>query len=732
MKKPAIFGVGFVLLLSALAIIVPYPSLAQTSIPTHYDWVGYNGNFSIYDSYCITGKGEGCYYIPYNITGVSEKFDHFVSPAYGAGSNISRKICTGLGISTGGDSIYSGGSNYSFCEAYVPGQQLMGIYIPVTSTGVSVSSNVSSNGITVYSQCMDVRTSGFSNNTNIKTFIEPGCVAGYNTYGEYDLKQRDLNLVNLSGSLAGALAVYTAPFPCISTPLSIYSGGVNVYNTINCLQPYFSLTSTGLYYYGDGSLPLNFTICQNNATSRNTSNGLIDYSNTYNTQELLGVWIHKQDFGEFGNIELSSRDTWWSSPFFYTGGNPGNPAGSVNLSIPVVPANVLYGTFYVNNEPSQNQEVKIIQNYDGYCNGEQIVFYVRTNSNGEYMFYAEPGESYGIQPVLQCGTPTPIIKTIAATNYNSTQLNLYASDVNFQETGLAPNTQWSVTLGYQTETSSSTEISLLTGNGSYSFTIGSVPGYSISPSTSTVNVSGRNVTEDITFTGDYTVTLSESGLPSGSTWEAELNNTDSYVSTTGTSISFSAGNGQYSFAVPQATERHSNGDIYTYTASPSGGDVTVSGASKTISVTFTLTSVSSGTGSGCVNATTEILMANYTYMEAQHILPGDYVLAYNITTHVYQKEEVLDTYISNHSRLYTINGILQTSAYQPILTSNGYVQAQNLSTKDRIYDAFTGKYVKITSITITNGNYTMYDFQIPPDYDFIAWEYIVYDLTIKP
>lgn len=47
MKKPAIFGVVFVLLLSALAIIVPYPSLAQTSIPTHYDWVGYNGNFSI-------------------------------------------------------------------------------------------------------------------------------------------------------------------------------------------------------------------------------------------------------------------------------------------------------------------------------------------------------------------------------------------------------------------------------------------------------------------------------------------------------------------------------------------------------------------------------------------------------------------------------------------------------------------------------------------------------------
>ena len=158
----------------------------------------------------------------------------------------------------------------------------------------------------------------------------------------------------------------------------------------------------------------------------------------------------------------------------------------------------------------------------------------------------------------------------------------------------------------------------------------------------------------------------------------------------------------------------------------------MNGADKTISVNFTLTSVSSGgPGPGCVNATTEILMANFKYMQAQYVLPGDYVLAYNLTTHVYQKEEVLDAYVSNHSRLYTINGILQTSAYQPILTNNGYIQVRNLTTKDKIYDAFTGKYVKVTSIPLTNGNYTMYDFEIPLDYDFIAWEYVVYDLTIR-
>jgi hypothetical protein len=163
----------------------------------------------------------------------------------------------------------------------------MHIYIPVVSTGVSVSSNVSSKGITVYSQCMDVSTSGFNNNTNIKTMIEPGCVAGYDTYGEYDLKQADLNMVNLSGLLAGSMAAVTAPFPLISIPLAVYSGGVNIYNTIECLRPSYSVKSTGLYYFGDGACPLNFTVCQKNATSYNTSNGLINYINSYNTQSVL-------------------------------------------------------------------------------------------------------------------------------------------------------------------------------------------------------------------------------------------------------------------------------------------------------------------------------------------------------------------------------------------------------------------------------------------------------------
>ena len=305
----------------------------------------------------------------------------------------------------------------------------------------------------------------------------------------------------------------------------------------------------------------------------------------------------------------------------------------------------------------------------------------------------------------------------------------------FEGSGLHGNT-WSVTINGDTKSTSGSGITFPEPiDTTYSYSVGVPAGYSANPSSGSVYLGSSSTSVSISFTPTYynTVTFDESGLPSGTQWTAVMNSTQS--SSSGTSISFSVANGQYSYSIFQASVTESNGDTYHYTPSPSSGDVTMKGNGISISVTFTLTSVTTGGGgggSGCVNATTEILMANYTYMQAQYVLPEDYVLAYNVTTHAYQKEEVLDTYISNHSRMYTINGILETSAYQPILTSQGYVQAQNLTTKDRIYDALTGRYVKVTSITLTNGNYTMYDFQIPPDYDFIAWEYVVYDITIKP
>ncbi len=309
-------------------------------------------------------------------------------------------------------------------------------------------------------------------------------------------------------------------------------------------------------------------------------------------------------------------------------------------------------------------------------------------------------------------------------------------EATFYASGLPSGSTWYVNIiGGASYSSTGPTISFDEVNGTYNYGVStSNSNYEPSSSSGSFTIGGSAVSEDIAFSElTYPVYFHEQGLPSGASWEVDFSNGD-YGYSSGSTLTVNAPSSSYTYYVEDASVTHSNGDIYIYDPAPSSGSVTVNSGGQTISVTYELSEVESGgggRGGGCVNGTTEILMANFTYMQAQYILPGDYVLAYNITTHEYQPEEVLDTYISEHTTQYTINGFLETSAYQPVLTNHGYVKAGNLTSNDRVFDAFTGQYVKIFSITESTGHFKMYDFQIPPDYDFIAWEYVVYDMTIR-
>lgn len=361
-------------------------------------------------------------------------------------------------------------------------------------------------------------------------------------------------------------------------------------------------------------------------------------------------------------------------------------------------------------------------------------------TNGTYSYTIKMPSSSGLK--YTPSNPSGSV-TVSGSDVPPVSVRFIMAPIAFHESGLNGNT-WSVTLDGATSSTSGSVISFPEPiNNTYSYTIGVPPGYSVSPSSGSVSLGTTSVSVSISFTPTafYTVTFGESGLPSGASWKVYLGGMSQ--SSTGTSITFnSVAGGTYSFSIPQVSIYHkSNGDTYNYGASPSYGTINVNGAGKTISTGFSLVSVTTPPGGGgggggggtrCVNSTTEILMANGTYMQAQYILPHDTVIGYNITTHSYGIEEVKDMYISHHSRQYTINGILQVSAYEPVLTSNGYVKAANLTTHDRIYNVFTGRYMKVHSITISSGNFTMYDFRMPPDYNFIAWMYVVYDITIRP
>ncbi|MCL5963184.1 MAG: protease pro-enzyme activation domain-containing protein [Candidatus Thermoplasmatota archaeon] len=218
---------------------------------------------------------------------------------------------------------------------------------------------------------------------------------------------------------------------------------------------------------------------------------------------------------------------------------------------------------------------------NGQYAGAPPFYFVANGSNG--MFSGANGYSlavgwgsinayYFVEAASGTTSPPP-----AATTYA----------VQFVESGLPSGTSFSVTLNGATSSSGSGTVSFSEVNGSYSFSIGSVSGYTASPSSGTVVVSGSAVSESITFTASssppptattYAVQFVESGLPSGTSFSVTLNGATSSGSGT---VSFSEVNGSYSFSV---------GSVSGYTASPSSGTVVVSGSAVSESITFTTNS----------------------------------------------------------------------------------------------------------------------------------------------
>jgi len=148
--------------------------------------------------------------------------------------------------------------------------------------------------------------------------------------------------------------------------------------------------------------------------------------------------------------------------------------------------------------------------------------------------------------------------------------------VTFNEAGLPAATSWSVTLAGTTEHSATSSIVFSEVNGSYAYSVGSVPGFIASPTGGTALVAGFPLVFDVTFTPfTYPVTFHEVGLPSGTQWSVTFNVT--LASSTTSNVTFSAPNGTYPFAVTQVTG---------FTVGPGSGDVTVDGSAAVQAVSF--------------------------------------------------------------------------------------------------------------------------------------------------
>ncbi|MGP8074510.1 MAG: thermopsin family protease [Thermoplasmata archaeon] len=204
---------------------------------------------------------------------------------------------------------------------------------------------------------------------------------------------------------------------------------------------------------------------------------------------------------------------------------------------------------------------------------------------GTYRYIVGTTPGYVPSPASGAPTYSPL------TNVTVTITFAKEFSVNFSETGLPSGTSWNVKLNLTTDT----DVATATGgsvvfaelNGTYPYTVGGVPGYHLSgmPYTGSQPVAGAPVTKTLVWVVyTYNVTFTETGLPGGTKWSIQVNET--LKSKAGASLVFALGNGTYPFTVPTVSGYDSN-----VTAS----SVVVNGAVESVSITFT---VAASTSSG--------------------------------------------------------------------------------------------------------------------------------------
>jgi thermopsin len=287
------------------------------------------------------------------------------------------------------------------------------------------------------------------------------------------------------------------------------------------------------------------------------------------------VWgnefFNNLSYFSFEGIELNSSGNLIYNNYFW------------GLDFDVFALNFNYnGTLTTNTWNIANQSASILHSFNGYELSGSIIgtSYQGGNYWWNYAGQALPFDDYG---------------DIWEYNWNYHLIGgrqgdfvpLVANYVHFIENGLPSNLTlfYNVIFNSTFASSGSSEITLNVLNGTYPFTVPVVNEVNYSTfqttaefiptlSSGTVTVSGKPVTEDVTFTGNYLVNFTETGLPAGTEWFVNLS-TGSYH-TTGSYMDIYLPNATYSYTIATTDK------IY----SAPGGTFTVDGQPQSVAVTF--------------------------------------------------------------------------------------------------------------------------------------------------
>ena len=260
---------------------------------------------------------------------------------------------------------------------------------------------------------------------------------------------------------------------------------------------------------------------------------------------------------------------------YMAGFYPTPGSGSFNITgsdttVTIVWTEVVYSvTFYESGLPSGTPWSVNVSGRNGSATVPLITFSL---PNATYNYTA--GSAPGYVPYPPGGSFRVNGKAL---NVSVTYVN-FAYLLEFNESGLAPGTVWSVTTDGVRHTSNTSSVQFHLANGSYSFLTGAVRGYSVSPASGNLNVQGANVVVAVNYTPIfYPVEFRENNLPTGLNWSVTLAGIQG-TAPSGSPITFLKANGTYPYVA---------GSPLYFLALNASGNVTVRGNTVTVTITYT-------------------------------------------------------------------------------------------------------------------------------------------------
>jgi hypothetical protein len=300
-------------------------------------------------------------------------------------------------------------------------------------------------------------------------------------------------------------------------------------------------------------------------------------------------------------------------------------------------------------------------------------------TNGSYSFsVASANKTWApayTSPFVVSGGPVSVPVTFTEVTYA----------VTFTESGLPSGTSWSVTLGGALNTSATATIAFQEPNGTYSFTIGSVSGYTANRSSGGVAVGGSPVVEMIGFSligpVRYVVTFTETGLPSGTSWSVTVNGTTRPSTTDAVTFAEANGNYVYSIGVPTGYGLGPSTETFTVSSAPLSIPVSFE---MVYAVTFTETTLPPGTNwsvtlTGSAPSIILVIPLGSSSVTLTRWSDGASTIRFYVSNGSYSYTSSASGY-SSHSGSFTVNG------QSPVPATVGFTSTSSASSSPPFLD----------------------------------------------